>query len=427
MTVHVQTKLQELNPFVQELASLSSLEHPSRTQNMRMTSLMSIISALKAGSSLAEVKSWEIDELRKAAGLSRLPASPTSCIGIENEREWRKFFKGEPVRPTYIPHPRETRANEAGSQSILSTEGPAGSTFVATQMHDRFLETMKQGDQVFEPWASNQIQTETGILMTVPVADDVSVQSVQVGETVQSNEVDVFAFGQVQLNSYSFRSKIVAVSLELLQDSNFSVGVLLERIFASRHMLGVGNAWMRGTGVASCTGLLTATVGSGAVPVIANGSSVNTGGAETGGNSIGTKDLCTLYSKLDPKMRPGAVWYMQDATLQNFAALLDKEGRPLFPNQLLGDGQEIYLLGHRVALSPSMPGVASGNNSVIFAQPNYFTTRTVPSATYVRKFWQNPTLVQFGLVGFESFFRTDSNLVSPNVNYLPAQYLQHHS
>jgi HK97 family phage major capsid protein len=427
MSITVQNQLKDLGPLNQKLVELMLLENPTAQQTKRMADIGGAINALKAGVSLETYHTWQLDELRKSAGLSKLPEAPKTRLGAENETEWRKFFKGEAVRPTYIPHPRETRANEAGSQSILSTEGPEGSTFVATQMHDRFLETMRQGDMVFEDWASNQIPTATGALMTIPCADDVSVQSVQVGETVQSSEVDVFNFGQVQLNSYSFRSQIVAVSLELLEDSNFSVGVLLERIFASRHMLGVGHALVRGSGIAGPTGLLTATVGSGAVPVIANGASTNTGGAETGANSIGTKDLVSLFMKLDPKMRPGAVWYMQDSTLQNFASLLDKDGRPLFPEQLLGDGQTVYLLGHRVAICPSMPAVASGNNSVIFANPNYFAVRTVPSATYVRKYWQNPTLVNFGLVGFDSFFRVDSNLVAPNASYLPAQYLQNHS
>jgi HK97 family phage major capsid protein len=427
MTTQVISKLEELNPYIQELASLSSLERPTRQQHTRVTALMSIISALKAGESAATVRAWEVDELRKAAGLSKLPDAPRTRLGQDTEAAWRKWAASGECRSTYIPNPREVRANEAGTETVSFTQPTPGGYFVPPGMHGRFFETMKQHDQIFEDWASNQIETDTGAIMQIPSADDVSNQSVQVGESVQSNEVDIFNFGQVQLNAYSFRTKIVAMSLELIQDSNFAVGTVLERIFSIRHSLGVGNSLLRGSGTASPTGLLTATVGSGAVPVIAAGSSANTGGSETGAVSIGSSDLVNLYKKLDPKLRPGAVWYMADATLRYFAGLLDKSGRPLFQDGLLGDDSQPHLMGKKVAITPSMPALGSGNNSVVFAQPAYFTVRTVPSSTYIRRYWQNPTLVNFGLIGFESFFRVDSNLVAPNVNFLPSQYLQNHS
>jgi len=35
--------------------------------------------------------------------------------------------------------------------------------------------------------------------------------------------------------------------------------------------------------------------------------------------------------------------------------------------------------------------------------------------------------ITYGLVGFESFLRVDSNLVAPNASYLPCAYIQNHS
>lgn len=425
--ITVETQLKSISTLTEELLTLMSLENPTATQSKRMAQIGAAVNAVKAGASLEQIKQWQLEELRRASGLPRLPDQPRTALGLEIEGEWRKFCKGEPVRQTYIPNPHEVRANLSGQESITYTQGPVGGFFVAPGMHDRFFQTMKQWDMVLEPWASNQIQTSTGAVMSVPSADDISVQSVQVSEATQSNEVDIYNFGQVQVSSYSFRSKIVAISYELIQDSNFAVGTVLERIFSIRHALGFGNACVRGSGSASPTGVLTATVASGAVPVVASGSSTNTGGAETGGNSWGTSDAFAVYKKLDPSLRPGAVWCMADSTLQYLASLLDKDGRPLFPNQLLGDGKEVYLLGHRVAISPSMPSLASGNNPVIFYQPNNFCIRTVPSATYVRRFNENPFLINFGLTGYESFLRGDSNLVAPNSNFLPSQFLQNHS
>ncbi|HTX13708.1 MAG TPA: phage major capsid protein [Candidatus Baltobacteraceae bacterium] len=125
-----------------------------------------------------------------------------------------------------------------------------------------------------------------------------------------------------------------------------------------------------------------------------------------------------------------AAWYVNDATLEYLRNLLDKQGHPivLFRKGLTDvDSDRPYILGRPVAICPSMPTMASGHNSVVLADPFYFVQRRVPSSMYVRRFTENATMIQYGLVGFESFFRVDSNLVAPNPSYLPAQFIQNHS
>jgi HK97 family phage major capsid protein len=121
---------------------------------------------------------------------------------------------------------------------------------------------------------------------------------------------------------------------------------------------------------------------------------------------------------------------MNDATLSYLDGLLDKQGRPIVKlcDGLNGQyGPVPYIHGKPVAVCPSMPTMGSAKNSVFFGNPMYFIQRRVPSSMYVRRFWQNPSLVQFGLVGFESWLRVDSGLVAPNASYLPFQLIQQHS
>ena len=49
----------------------------------------------------------------------------------------------------------------------------------------------------------------------------------------------------------------MAVSLELLQDSNWPFGTVLERVFAMRFARGIGAKLITGNGVNTLTGLLT--------------------------------------------------------------------------------------------------------------------------------------------------------------------------
>jgi HK97 family phage major capsid protein len=419
----------ELTKCIEELEVLTSRPgNLTAKDEKRHAFLLAKVSLLKSGISVTELRRYETDRLLAQSGLPRLPERTRGKLAEETETEWRKFANGEPVQETFRPPDREVRANLAGQESITYTQGIPGGYFVPQGMYDRAFETMKMYDAIFDEEFSNICETETGGNTPFPVWDDISNQSVQVGESTISGEVDVANFGSTQLNAYAFRSKIVAVSLELLQDSNFPIGTILERVFAGRHARGVGQALVNGSGVNAPTGLVTAVVASGASPVIAAGSSSNTGGAETGATTIGTQDIGKLYAKLDPIYRIAAKWYMGDATLQYLAQLLDKNGRPIV-DFTIGPvrGRTPSIWGCDVAICPAMPTMGAGKNSVFFGNPLYFVQRRVPSSMYVRRFWQNDKLVQFGLVGFESWLRTDSGLVAPNPNFVPYQFIQQHS
>jgi len=426
MNSHVSSRtLDELQVCFSEAEKLSSVSNPNTQQRNRLTFLMSKIAMLKAGINPSELRNWEIDRLLADAGLPRDSApAKIGTLPPEIEAEWREFSKGGEVRETRIPPAWETRANEAGTQSISYTAGSSGGYFVAPGMHDRMLSTMAQYDQAFDPEFCNLIETPKGGVLTVPIADDVHNESVLVSETTASSETDIYNLSNVELNAYSFRSGLVAVSLELLQDSSqFPIGQILEKIFAVRHARGVGKLLINGSGSSGQpTGLLTAALLAGNI-VIAGGAATNDGGAETGASSVGTVDIKNLYTALDPSYRATAAFYMNDATFQSIDGLLDKMGRPIVR---LAEGLPT-IFNRRVAICPSMPSMAATANSIIFCDPDYFVVRTVPSASYVRRFTESLNLITYGLFGFESFARFDSNLAAPNATFPPVAVLQQHS
>ena len=432
MSVLIENRLTELAPYIQELSDLSSLPNPTRQQNTRINSLMAIVSAIKSGVTASEVRTWEMEELRKAAGLARLPERTSgSRLGDQLENDWRKWALTGECRETQIPLERERRANEAGTQSLTWTTGTAGGYFVPQGFADRFWALAKTYDEIFNPEFSNVFFTDSGSAMNFPWVDDTTNSSVIVGETAQSNEVDVAAFGGELLSSFSFRSKIIAVSLELLQDFAFPIGGLLEQIITARHSRGVGQYYATGPGGTSGpTGLVTAIVNSGVVPTIASGSSTNDGSASTGANSIGSGDINKLYHSLSKIYRNKACFFGTDNTLRSLEGQLTKDGLPLvsYRRGLTDvDGETPYLYGRRFAVCPSMPEISSGSNPLVFGNPDYFITRRVKSSQFVRRFYQQATLVQFGLVGFEGWMRTDSNAIIANVNQSPFQFIQAHS
>ena len=431
MSVTTQSNIQDISRLTSELFELASLESPSAAQSRRMATVKGAIDSIKAGHSLAEIRNVEMETLRESLGLPRLPERARSRLGEQAEAEFRKWGITGQCRETFIPHPREIRANEAGTQSLSFTQGIPGGYFVPQGFADRTFQVLKTVDAIFSERFSNVFETATGSNFPFPVFDDTNNDSVQVGETLQSNEVDVGAFGSTQLNAFAFRSKIVAVSMELLQDSQFPIAGILEQVFAARHARGVGKALINGSGVAQPTGLITGVVASGVAATIASGSSGNTGGAETGATSIGTADVNKLFHSLEPAYRPGAAFYMNDNTLRSLEGLLDKQGRPIvsFRKGFTGnDSDDAYVMGKCVAICPSMPDIAAGTNPIIFGNgATYFVQRRVPSSVYLRRFWQSSALVLNGLVGFESWLRTDSGVIAPNAAHAPFQFIQCHS
>jgi len=412
---------------LEEMGTLTSKAKFTTADEKRHNQLLMEVSLIKKGLSADEIRRFDQERLLKAAGMAKMPERASSKMDLEIDQEWRLFAKGQATRTSFIP---EDRANVEGTQSITYTQLAAGSSFVPQGMYGRAYQTQKQYDQIFDDAYCNIVETPTGGNTAFPVWDDVSVSSTQIGETVQSNEVDVFSFGSTQLGAYTFRSGIVGVSLELLQDSNWPLGTVLERVFAFRHARGGGAALVNGSGTNAPMGLITGAVAAGATITVASGAASNDGGAETGATSIGTADLTKAYFSLNAAYRPGANWATNDSTLLALNELTDKYGRPIISwhhGPTGTDGEIPYLMGKPVAICPSFPTMSSGSNSVVFYNPLYFVQRRVPSATFVQRFSQSANLITYGLVGFQSYLRMSSTLVAPNSSFVPASIIQNHS
>jgi HK97 family phage major capsid protein len=428
---------EEMTKTIEELEVLTGKANLNAQETRRHSFLLAKLSALKAGASPSQLREHERETLLKQAGLSRMPEQPRTRMAEDIQQEYRDFLSGKSVRTGRVPSDQEVRANEAGTQALSYTEKTVGGAFVPTGFWDRFSAVLKQADDVFQPWASNYLETETGSTCPLPIVDDTSNSSSLVSETTQSTEADVANFAQQQLNAWTFRSGYVALSLELIQDSAFPLGPVIDSLMAQRHARGVGAKLIGGTGIDQPTGLLTAVAASGVSPVIANGSSSNDGSANTGSNSIGTQDLNKAFFGINAMYRRGAIWYMSDSTLSSIAGLLDKVGHPLvnivtgvdFVTDAVKDFY--FLMGHRVAICPSMPSLGSATSPIVFGNPQYFVFRSVPSSAYLRMFKEagNGTIefILKGLVAVESFFRADSNALIANSQQSPFSWIQCHS
>jgi HK97 family phage major capsid protein len=235
------------------------------------------------------------------------------------------------------------------------------------------------------------------------------------------SEQDLTA-GQVIFGAYKYTSGVIRVSLELAQDSAFDLEALVARQMGIRF----GREWeditTNGDGSNKPTGILTAIANSGATPVIAAGSSANSGGSETGANSIGWADLVNLEHSVDKSYRKGARYMCHDLTVSKLAQVLDKFGRPLFVPGTTENGGVDRVNGYPVVVNNSMPTVAASNVSMAFGDLSKFMIRKVKDYQVLVL---RERYADFGQIGYIGFARIDSNLVDAGTH--PINVLMQHS
>jgi HK97 family phage major capsid protein len=434
MTVQLNSRtFDELTNCIQELETLTSKPgNMSTKEEKRHSFLLAKMAMLRQGVSVSELRNFEKDRILREIGY-QLPAQARTKLGEEIEGEYRKWLLTGECRSVNRPPESESRSYTgelAGTQSIFYTKEPQGGAFVATDFASRSFDVQAVYNEIMSDWAATIVDTATGSAFPVPSIDDTQNAATILGESAQGSEVTVANFSQKTLQTYKFATGILALTIELETDSAFPWGAVLEKLFSIRMARGVGQKLVNGTGVGQPTGLLTAVMASGAVPIIAAGSSANDGGSGTGTNSLGSADLVKCLHALDKAYRQNAIWAMSDDTLLFLEEIVTKQGLPLvkFRQGTTDEGDVPFILGRRVAVCPSMSDIGPATNPVVLYAPEYFIVRRVPSSLYLQAFREAPGLVENGLIGLQMYGRYDSTLVATqNASHVPASFIQCHS
>jgi HK97 family phage major capsid protein len=218
------------------------------------------------------------------------------------------------------------------------------------------------------------------------------------------------------LGVYTYSTDRWDVSMEAVQDLQgaLSISNLALRVFSSRLARGIGRDLLTGDASGNQPlGLLTALSNIGVPPVTAVGSSANTGGVETGANSIGSIDFANLVADLDSAYldSPKAAFIMNRTTLGAVNAIVDKQGHPAEIVQYV-DGQP-FILGIPVKISPSMEGIGPSNIPVLLGDFSYWATRIVTADDNVglRVYREANGLIENGNVGLGCFTRAGGALL----------------
>jgi HK97 family phage major capsid protein len=294
---------------------------------------------------------------------------------------------------------------------LTNTLSLATSVLVAQQFYSELMIALRAFDALFDPRVVRFWDSDTGAPAPLPSLDVTSSTATQVSEgatdpTDANTVIQAIALASAPL----YRTPLLVVSVELLQDSKFDIANALTFVQGIQFGLGIG------------PDLVTALLSGATLGCTAVGCKGNTGGSnQTGANSIGWFDLITLRTSVDAAYRTGPKvgWGMNDNTLAFLDSLSDEVGHPIFPQVYNQDGRRM-LMGYPVFLMPSMPNIGANNTPVVFGNFDYFVVRVSRDALVLRILQER--YAEVGKVAYFSKIRANGALLAAHAN--PIKYLQ---
>jgi HK97 family phage major capsid protein len=286
---------------------------------------------------------------------------------------------------------RELRAQGVGT-------GAAGGFTVPQGFSGEYDRALKSFSGVVQ--AARIFPTDTGAAMPWPTVNDTAQVGEQLGENTTSAQQDV-TFGSVTLNAYKYSSKVMLVSIELMQDSAFSVESILGELAGERIGRILNQRFTTGTGSSQPNGVVTATLVGVTLPA-GNTTSVTYDG------------LIDLEHSVDPAYRNSgrSSYMMHDTTLKSVKKIKDSQNRPLWQSGLK-EGTQDTLNGYPYFINQDMAVPAANAKTILFGDFSKYIVRQVRSVFLFRF---SEKYMDAGQVGFVAFARYDGNLIDAGTN-----------
>jgi len=251
--------------------------------------------------------------------------------------------------------------------------------------------------------AGFMLETETGNTIPIPTDNDTANVGALLAENTQATNQDV-AFGSVSLGAYTYTSKIVVVSNQLMQDSAFDMDSFLSAALGTRIARAVNTHLTTGTGSSQPRGAVTGAAAGYTMP--------------TGNTATITYDgLIELQHAVDPAYRKKATFMLNDAALKVVKQLKDSQNRPLWLPGLAA-AEPDRILGHPYIINQDMAAPAANAKTILFGDFTHYFIRRVVGVQLLRL---TERFADFNQTAFVAFQRWDGNLVDAGTN--PIKYL----
>lgn len=293
---------------------------------------------------------------------------------------------------------RTPEQRELIRNTMSTTTGSQGGYTVPSQVSSDLVDTMKDYGAMRR--RSDRLVTSSGNDLNYPTTDGTA----EVGEIVTQNSSATAAdpsFGTAPLNVVKFGSKVIAIPIELLQDTAVDVLALINKRVRDRIGRIQNLKFTQGSGTGEPNGLITA-------------ASVGKTGATGQTTTIIYDDLVDIIDSVDPAyLAEGDMYFEFGQTLRRtIRKIKDTAGRPIWtPSYDAGAsaGLPDLLLGYPVEINNDMPAPGANNYSLAFGQLKKYMIRDAMDITLFR--FEDSVYISKGQVGFLAWCRAGGNLI----------------
>lgn len=289
---------------------------------------------------------------------------------------------------------------EAIRNTMSTTTGSEGGYTVQPIVASTLIEALKDFGAMRR--LATPLTTTNGADLSFPSTDGTSEEGEIIAQNQSATDGDV-AFGTVPLNTYKFSSKVVAIPIELLQDSNIDVVALVNNRLRERIGRIQNRMFSVGTGTAQPFGITTA---ASAGKVGATGQTL----------TVTYDDLVDLVDSIDPAYHiAGLKFQFAQAVRRTVRKIKDTAGRPIWtPSYDEGMSAKTpdLLLGHPVEINNHMPVPAANAKSISFGDHSKYMVRDAMELTMFR--FEDSAYLKKGQVGFLAWARAGGNLTDTN-------------
>jgi HK97 family phage major capsid protein len=323
---------------------------------------------------------------------------------LEADRKFYAWMRRGSPELGGAPEQREFMRPFAAATDPQSTSAGVGGEFIPEGFSNQLEWARKMFGGMFQAGCT-VIRTATGNPLPWPTVNDTTNEGALLAENTEDTVNQVVTSSKT-LNAYKYTSKIVKVSVELMQDSAFDMNAVVARALGER--LGrIQNRHLTvGTGTDQPQGIVGASTA---------------GKTAASSSAVTFLELTDLIHSVDPAYRDSARLMFHDDTLLYLRKIVDSENRPLWqPSVREGEPDRIW--GKPYTINQHMPVMGSGNKSIIFGDMSLYVIREVLGIQMMRLVERYAEFLQ---VGFIAFMRMDGELINAGTN--PIKHLVHPS
>ena len=240
------------------------------------------------------------------------------------------------------------------------------------------------------------LRTSTGREIPIPTDDDTGNSGALLSENTEVDEQDM-TFGQKLVNAYTYTTKLIRVSRQLLEDSDTDVAGRIGRAFGRRLGTAQNAHLTTGDGSNKANGVVTASTA---------------GKTAASASAITYLEMIDLKFSVDPAYRIGGRWMMHDSTFKAAKKLLDGDNRPIFQPDVQ-NGRIDRIDGDPFSINMDMAEITASAKVMLYGAFSNYVIRIVNGILMLRL---EERFAEFNQVGFVGFQRIDGELIDAGTN-----------